>query len=290
MKNLECSVFQSITSDLSYCVSTNLNMDKKVTEGETYLSSENIRSSEGPEEQFKSTPVFNEAYEQLQKVHSSLKMEAESLQRERAHFEVISKKLDGVHFSPIIRLNVGGQIYQTTRETLMKDSGCLFPLMFSGKFDLNKDDTDAYFIDRDGTHFRHILNFLRIGGLPSRKIIDDIREELLIEADFYQLNGLIELLDPTFEIDESVVLTENTPTAPFKKWLPFDQRKWFRMYCGSKDGWGADTFHKLCDQAELTLTVIKCTQGHIFGGYTDQSWVGKSLRCYNRRISITGSW
>lgn len=33
--------------------------------------------------------------------------------------------------------------------------------MFSGRFELQPDENGRYFIDRDGTHFRHILNFLR---------------------------------------------------------------------------------------------------------------------------------
>jgi hypothetical protein len=34
--------------------------------------------------------------------------------------------------------------------------------MFSGRFALAPDAADgSYFLDRDGTHFRHVLNFLR---------------------------------------------------------------------------------------------------------------------------------
>ena len=205
-------------------------------------------------------------------------MEAQSFHMRHINSETISKNLDDVHIpSSIIKLNVGGQLFQTTLDTLTKDPNSLFPLMFSGKFDLKKDDNGAYFIDRDGKYFRHILNFLRIGQFLGKNIIEDIREELAAEADFYQIQGLTELLNPTFEVDESVILTDKVLTEPFRKWLPFDQRKWFRIYGARKDGWGADVFHKFCDQAELTLIVIKCDKGHIFGGYTDQCWAGKQL-------------
>ncbi|NYT47305.1 MAG: hypothetical protein H0A75_06710 [Candidatus Methanofishera endochildressiae] len=33
--------------------------------------------------------------------------------------------------------------------------------MFSGRYPIQKGKDGNYFIDRDGTHFNHILNFLR---------------------------------------------------------------------------------------------------------------------------------
>ncbi|KAI9100246.1 hypothetical protein K1719_024464 [Acacia pycnantha] len=46
------------------------------------------------------------------------------------------------------------------------------------------------FIDRDGKHFRHILNWLRDGAVPTLK--DSEYTELLREAEYYQLLGLID--------------------------------------------------------------------------------------------------
>jgi hypothetical protein len=36
--------------------------------------------------------------------------------------------------------------------------------MFSGRFELKKDSDGRCFIDRDGTHFKYILNYLRDFG------------------------------------------------------------------------------------------------------------------------------
>jgi len=36
--------------------------------------------------------------------------------------------------------------------------------MFSGRHNVTKDEDGRYFIDRDGTHFRYILNYLRDGN------------------------------------------------------------------------------------------------------------------------------
>ena len=45
------------------------------------------------------------------------------------------------------------------------------------------------------------------------------------------------------------------------------------LYRASRDGWNSQShFHPRCDDKGATLTVIRDTKGHIFGGYTEQSW------------------
>ena len=48
------------------------------------------------------------------------------LQKERAIFEEMRKTLDKVHFTKHIKLNVGGQVFKTSIETLVKDPGLFF--------------------------------------------------------------------------------------------------------------------------------------------------------------------
>lgn len=64
--------------------------------------------------------------------------------------------------------------------------------MFSGRHALRQDDDGAYFIDRDGTHFRYVLNYLRDGGFRAGSLPADpcFLGELCTEAEYYQLAGL----------------------------------------------------------------------------------------------------
>jgi hypothetical protein len=64
-------------------------------------------------------------------------------------------------------------------------------LFFFFFYKLQVTKNDAVFIDRDGTHFRYILNFLRDGSCELPDNTHTLRE-LLREAIYYQLNGLIE--------------------------------------------------------------------------------------------------
>ena len=54
---------------------------------------------------------------------------------------------------------------------------------------LAPDKDGRVFIDRDGTYFGQILNYLRDGSFPSPSD-DAARHSILKEADYYQLQGL----------------------------------------------------------------------------------------------------
>ena len=51
-----------------------------------------------------------------------------------------------------------------------------------------------------------------------------------------------------------------------------DLNKWALVYRASRDGFKASDFHSNCDGITNTLTVVKVTNGNIFGGYTEQAW------------------
>ncbi len=95
----------------------------------------------------------------------------------------------------ILTLSVGGMRFATTYGTLTKYPHSMLGAMFSGRFTLTTDDKGRYFIDRDGRHFGTILNYLRDGFV----VVPDsatAKAELLIEAQYYQLTGLIDMLTP----------------------------------------------------------------------------------------------
>jgi hypothetical protein len=53
----------------------------------------------------------------------------------------------------------------------------------------------------------------------------------------------------------------------------FESSQYFDLlYRGSLYGFKASDFHKKCDNIPKTLTIIKSTNGNIFGGYTEATW------------------
>ena len=69
--------------------------------------------------------------------------------------------------------------------------------MFSGRHELSQEQDGSYFIDRDGTFFRYILNFLRDGTLDSGTLPNNVPalREILREAKYYQLQEMVKYLE-----------------------------------------------------------------------------------------------
>jgi hypothetical protein len=64
----------------------------------------------------------------------------------------------------VIRLNVGGTLFTTTRFTLTKYPDSMLAKMFDPDLGMDaakKDDTGAFFIDRSPDMFKIILEYLR---------------------------------------------------------------------------------------------------------------------------------
>lgn len=76
-----------------------------------------------------------------------------------------------------VYLNVGGVYFVTSRGTLAESDSYFSGLVRSGEAE--------YFVDRDPTYFRHVLNWLRgVRFLPE----DDLAlQELQWESDFYAM-------------------------------------------------------------------------------------------------------
>lgn len=79
-----------------------------------------------------------------------------------------------------VRLNVGGQRYEVSRELLMRDDTMLSRLVSDMWL---HDPEEEIFIDRDGTHFRYVLEYLTYGevNLP----LDVSKDSFLMDLGFY---------------------------------------------------------------------------------------------------------
>lgn len=96
-----------------------------------------------------------------------------------------------------IKLDVGGHIFTTSLLTLSREQDSMLAAMFGGRHEIIKEDDGCVFIDRDGTHFRYVLNYLRDGGATMETLPRDrqLLKELKKEATYYQLHGLLQQLE-----------------------------------------------------------------------------------------------
>lgn len=119
-----------------------------------------------------------------------------------------------------VTLNVGGHLYTTSLSTLQRYPDSMLGAMFRGDFPTTRDSQGNYFIDRDGTLFRYILNFLRTSELTLP--VDFTETDLLRkEADFYQIEPLIQCLNdpkPLYPPDIFEQVVELSSTRKLSKY------------------------------------------------------------------------
>lgn len=110
----------------------------------------------------------------------------------------------------VVILNVGGKKFTTSLQTLRAEPESMLGVMFSGRHPCKKQDDGSIFIDRDGTHFRIILNYLR-GNITSIQHLPDdnvILSDLSSESQYYQLKGLQKIIE-SMEKEETTFTQSN---------------------------------------------------------------------------------
>ena len=129
------------------------------------------------------------------------------------------------------------------------------------------------------------MNYLRNGELlcPEDKII---RKELLAEAKFYQVQGIIKQLEEANPLlGGSLIIKNENHHSTLKSWLP-PNATCSLLFRASFDGKTPADFHRCCDGKGPTLAVIKSGK-YIGGGFTTKSWEsGKLEMFWCKRIKL----
>jgi hypothetical protein len=92
----------------------------------------------------------------------------------------------------IIKLNVQGQLFTTTRATICAKAGSMLASKFDpeSKFAPPKERDGGVFLDRNPKAFDYLLNYLRNGCQVVSDIPDKLLKDLCAEADYFGLIGL----------------------------------------------------------------------------------------------------
>jgi hypothetical protein len=75
-------------------------------------------------------------------------------------------------------------------------------------------------------------------------------------------------VSPAFD---SVLLTA-AHAAQLREWCPGGAPRLELLFRATRDGWDAADFHRLCDNQGATVTVVRSTNGNVFGGFADAAW------------------
>jgi hypothetical protein len=98
----------------------------------------------------------------------------------------------------MFEINVGGYVYTTSKDTLRTVHGnqghyfhTLIEQCEGAHIPITRDKHGRPYIDRDPTHFKYIINYLRDGDLQ-QGLSEELLCAILKEAEFYSLQGLID--------------------------------------------------------------------------------------------------
>jgi hypothetical protein len=205
----------------------------------------------------------------------------------------------------IVHLNVSGEeVMSVRRSTLRLCEGSVLYHQFDDTawcqgnkrkresetgIDTDSDDDDAgVLIDQPSYAFGKLINQLRLKAIMSpgvkvpRPYITE-QEVTNFEAVVqYYFPGQEEFILPEMASFASDILAEEDQKLLLEGWVAeskpdLDAEVTLSLlYRGSRDGFGAVDIHAKCDDKGATVTIVKSTEGNIFGGYSDQSWESNS--------------
>lgn len=88
----------------------------------------------------------------------------------------------------VIKLNVGGRSFWTTRTTLTSVPGTMFEALLSGRHAVMRDSEGGIFLDRDPDIFEHVLTYLRDPRqLDLRYFSQQQQTRILCEMDYFMV-------------------------------------------------------------------------------------------------------
>ena len=120
-----------------------------------------------------------EARTQLQTVleaaeqHKAAGMAEVEAQRAALRREIAAMQQHEERHEGRVELDVGGMRYVTSVETLRRVPHTFFDAYFSGRYEVDRCEDGSVFIDRDGSLFGHVLEYLRDGVVSVAEAVEE---------------------------------------------------------------------------------------------------------------------
>jgi hypothetical protein len=124
----------------------------------------------------------------------------------------------------------------------------------------------------DHCHLKSIASDVTTEGV--KKVRLSMVSEYMPRLIKYLYGGDSEMVHSIYGTIESTIITSMDDKYKIKEWLASTGKteKPKLLYRASRDGWTAADFHRMCDGKGATITIVKSSNGYIFGGYTDVVW------------------
>jgi hypothetical protein len=94
------------------------------------------------------------------------------------------------------------------------------------------------------------------------------------EEDHRGLKASVDLVRIGISLNSNIQAMKIAPTI----FAAIAQGQWTLLYRGSRDGFAAKAFHRICDGKRDTLTVVEDKDKNVFGGFTPVPWESSAGR------------
>eukprot|EP00979_Chaetoceros_neogracilis_P003672 scaffold652_cov188-Chaetoceros_neogracile.AAC.18 len=146
---------------------------------------------------------------------------------------------------------------------------------------VTEDGKACILVEYPGAAVKALVDYIHLKSITTSGTTEGVKKvRLSIVSEYmprlikYLYGGesqMVQLMSGTIE---STIITSMDDKYKIKEWLASagktEQPK--LLYRASRDGWTAADFHAMCDDKGATITVVKSSDGYIFGGYTDVAW------------------
>jgi soluble cytochrome b562 len=133
----------------------------------------------------------------LENIEKEFEEKLKDVETKESKFRKMDEQIDELVNSKdsIIKLNIGGKVFQTKISTLLSKKDTLFYKIICTRMDMKEEINTEIFFDRSFIHFPLILDYLRTGKYSlkgySKFDIDDIGEEI----EFYGLTEIMKIIE-----------------------------------------------------------------------------------------------
>ncbi|CAF0961162.1 unnamed protein product [Rotaria sordida] len=200
---------------------------------------------------------------------------------EEKEWKDIKAKLATTSIQGKILLDVGGEKFSTSVETLIREKNSFFTALFSKQWHLERDSNDkSIFIDRDGKLFNYILAYLRTNKISSDVWNNDsLRRLLITEAEYFHLHNLRDIL--TDVLFSNGTLLQQEHKKKLNEFYGTINQQWVLIYKASCNGFDTNAFNSRCNHQGPTMTIIQSKNNYLFGGYTAIPWTSDNYSYRN---------
>ena len=129
----------------------------------------------------------------LQTIEKDFETKITNTENSETRNQKIEKEIDNIVKTKnnIIKLNIGGQVFETKYDTLMNIKESIFHNIMKEKLENKGDLNQEIFFDRSYNHFPLILNYLRTKKFTLKGLSRYDIEDILLEAEFYGLSEIV---------------------------------------------------------------------------------------------------